>query len=129
MDTSDLTKLFQSGINMITSEITSKKSFPVYDIFYNDILLLIVFEIPGINKKDIKLDFFNDMLTIKGNKKKYNNLEVFQGEIDYGYFERTIKLPLSITSQNNVSTNVENGLLIININVKKESENKFSINL
>ena len=125
----DLSKLLETGISMFTNEFQSKSTFPSYDIFYDSETLLVVLEIPGISKEDIKLDFFNNMLTVKGRKQKIIDKNVFQGEIFYGNFERHIQLPLSVTSDQNVSIRSENGLLLISIDVAKELQNKFTINL
>ena len=125
----DLSKLLETGISMFTNEFQSKSTFPSYNIFYDSETLLVVLEIPGISKEDIKLDFFNNMLTVKGKKQKIIDKHVFQGEIFYGNFERHIQLPLSVTSDQNVSIESKNGLLLISIDVTKELRNKFTINL
>ena len=124
----DLSKLFETGMNMFTKEFQNKSTYPVYDIFYDQEILLIIIEIPGVEKENIKLDFFNNILTIKGKKNKLTDKHLYQGEIYYGTFERNIQLPISITSKQNVKIDTKNGLLIISIDVKKELENKFSIN-
>jgi HSP20 family protein len=124
----DFSKLLESGINMFTKEL-QPNSFPNYDIFYDKDSLDIVLEIPGLNKDDIKLDFFNNLLTINCEKKKKINKPIFQGEINYGTFKKDIQLPISVTSKEHVTIKMENGTLIININIKKEHENKFSIEL
>lgn len=125
----DLSKLLETGISMFTNEFQSKSTFPSYDIFYDSETLLVVLEIPGISNEDIKLDFFNNMLTVKGTKQKIIDKNVFQGEIFYGNFERHIQLPLSVTSDQNVSIESKDGLLLISIDVAKELQNKFTINL
>ena len=125
----DLSKLVETGINIFTNELKSRSTFPSYDIFYDSDTLLVVLEIPGISKENIKLDFFNNMLTVKGKKEKIIDKSVFQGEIFYGNFERQIQLPISVTSDKNVSINSDKGLLLISVDVTKEIKNKFTINL
>ncbi len=126
---SDLSKLLETGISMFTNEFQSKSTFPSYDIYYDSNTLLVILEIPGISKEDIKLDFFNNMLTVKGKKLKIIDKQVFQGEIFYGNFERHVQLPISVTSDQNVSIQLQNGLLLVTIDVAKELKNKFTINL
>ena len=126
---SDLSKLLETGISMFTNEFQSKSTFPSYDIYYDSNTLLVILEIPGIAKEDIKLDFFNNMLTVKGKKLKIIDKQVFQGEIFYGNFERHVQLPISVTSDQNVSIQLQNGLLLVTIDVAKELKNKFTINL
>ena len=66
----NLSQLLETGINMFSNEFQNRSMYPIYDIFYDKETLLIILEIPGIEKENIKLDFFNNILTVKGNKKK-----------------------------------------------------------
>ena len=125
----ELSKLLESGMNMFTQDFSNNIKYPKYDIYYDNKDLVVIFEVPGLKKENIKLDFFNNILTIKCHKKKLFNKDVFQGDIDYGLYERNIHLPISVTSQDNVKINMENGMIIINIDIKQELKNKFSINL
>ena len=125
----DLSKLLETGLNMFTNDFQdNSKTYPKYDIYYDNKDLKVIFEVPGLKKDDIKIDFFN-ILTIKCHKKKLFDKLVFQGEINYGMYERNLNLPISVTSQNNVKIDLKDGILFININVQKELKNKFSMKL
>ena len=126
---SDLSRLLETGLNMFTSDFQNKSPFPSYSIFYDKETLLIVLEVPGLTKENIKLDFFNNTLTVKGEKPQIISKPIFQGELFYGNFERNIQLPISVTSNENVSIEMKDGLLLISIDVIKEFKNKFTINL
>ena len=126
----DLSKLLETGLNMFTSDFQdNNKTYPKYDIYYDNKELNVIFEVPGFKKDDIKIDFFNNILTIKCHKKKLFDKPVFQGEINYGMYERNLNLPISVTSQNNVKIDLKDGILFININVQRELKNKFSMKL
>lgn len=98
------------------------------DMQETDEMITITVELPGFNKENIKIDFFNNQLSIKAEKIKPSSAFVLN-EIKYGLFERKITLPLCITVKDTVSTKYENGNLIIMINKTIEESNRFSINL
>jgi HSP20 family protein len=102
---------------------------PEVDIVENDKTVLIYVNIPGISSDNIDLDFFNNYVTIKGNRKQPNieNGIFRKKEIPYGKCERKIMLPLSVTNQESVKVIIQHGVLIININKETEGQNKFSV--
>jgi len=85
---------------------------------------------PGIDENDIDVDFFNNYIVIKGERKCLSLQEEIlkrKQEIYYGSFERKILIPFSVTSDQSVSIKMENGFLIININKKMELTNRFTL--
>tara|TARA_B100000902_G_C27203883_1_gene860528 strand:- start:680 stop:1117 length:438 start_codon:yes stop_codon:yes gene_type:complete len=102
---------------------------PQVDIVENDKTVLIYVNIPGISSDNIDLDFFNNYVTIKGNRKQPNieNGIFRKKEISYGKCERKIMLPISVTNQESVKVTIQHGVLIININKETEGQNKFSV--
>jgi HSP20 family protein len=89
-------------------------------------------ELPGIERKDITLDFFNNKLEITALKnRKYDHndvdIEVKNNEITYGTIKRKITLPISVTKKENVEVVFTNGLLQITINKLEEEKNRFSL--
>ena len=66
----DLSKLLETGLSMFTSDFQdNNKTYPKYDIYYDNKELSVILEVPGLKKDDIKIDFFNNILTIKCHKK------------------------------------------------------------
>ena len=84
-------------------------------------------EIPGVIEESIDIGFFNNKLTISGEKINSYIKEPLRREIPYGKFNREIVLPISVTSQENVSVCYISGILKISINKLKESSNKFKL--
>lgn len=83
-------------------------------------------EVPGVEKGNIEVDFFNNKLTISAEKiKSYDT--VSDGEISYGRFERQITLPICVTRKETVTVSHHNGILKVVINKLIEEENRFSM--
>ena len=101
--------------------------FPV-DTIEEDNFIYVYAEIPGVNKENISIDFYNNSITIDINKPPlYNRLQ--NGEIRYGKFNRTITLPICVTKKETVAVTYNNGVLKIKINKLVEEENKFSMSV
>lgn len=96
------------------------------DIVQEEKIIYIYAEIPGVNKEDIDVDFYNNKLTITVERTRvYNEPNV--SEIRYGRYERTLTLPICVTKREAVNVSYANGILKIKINKLLEEENKFSI--
>lgn len=103
---------------------------PNIDIIEEKNFIIIYVDIPGVIPSSIDIDFFNNKITISGERiKMYNTDNVLKKEINYGKFYKEIILPLSITKRESVNVNNSFGVLTININKILEGENKFKINL
>ena len=103
---------------------------PQIDMIETDSIIIIIASVPGICEDDIDVDFFNNCIVIKGERKYLSLQEEIlkrKQEIYYGSFERKILIPFSVTSDQSVSIKMENGFLIININKKMELTNRFSL--
>lgn len=103
---------------------------PQIDMIETDSNIIIISSVPGIDENDIDVDFFNNCIVIKGERKCLSLQEEIlkrKQEIYYGSFERKILIPFSVTSDQSVSIKMENGFLIININKKMELTNRFTL--
>jgi HSP20 family protein len=74
---------------------------PAVDMYETREELVIAAELPGLNQKDIHLSITGDMLTIRGERQR--NQEVtedsyYRGERWWGRFERTLPLPIPVQS-------------------------------
>ena len=92
---------------------------PTVDMKETDNLVQIVAELPGLNKKDIKIDVDDErrMLTLKGEQsfeKKDDNERYHYRERGFGSFERSFRLP-DYCNLEQVKANLNNGLLMIDI--------------
>ena len=90
---------------------------PLIDIFERGDSILIVVELPGIEKEAISVTIDRGVLTIRGFRPKRvpeNTLCVHQMEVPYGPFERSVALPACADLQR-VEAKHEEGYLTIEI--------------
>lgn len=73
--------------------------------------------VPGMDKKDFKVEVENDVLTISGEHKEEINEEgekLTRREFYFGSFKRSFTLP-ETSDKENISANYSNGILTITI--------------
>jgi len=118
--------LQQQGVNM------QQLWRPTIDIVETDAVLQIHMNLAGVNADSIDVDFFNNNVSIKG-ERHTPTLATVEGaiqrrkEIIYGKFERNIVLPISITQKDSVSITMKSGVLVIIVDKTIEDHNKFSL--
>ena len=75
---------------------------PPMDIYETEANLVIVMEIAGMRTEDMNVLFEKDHLSISGTRAEAcptPKTRLHQMEIDYGYFERTLRIPFPFISQ------------------------------
>lgn len=92
----------------------SKTSFPVATIYEAENGYTLEVELPGVKKEDVSIEMERNVLTIKGSRKR--------GETETTY-ERSFRVADQIDSDN-VTAVMEDGVLRLSLNKKKESEAK-----
>jgi len=123
----DLLGVIQDVMN--SNGVRDSRWNPHIDIIDTQNNLYVYAEIPGVSESSISVDFFNNKVSISGEKiKRYSNPAI-KHEITYGKFVRCITLPISVTNQGNVIVKYTNGVLVLSIDKKKEEQNKFSIGI
>jgi HSP20 family protein len=86
---------------------------------------LLEFDLPLVNKKDIKITFDQDSISVEAKLKETYSEEKLGKKTKFEYFKKTIILPGKIDN-NNISAKFENGRLKIII-PKKISSHKIKI--
>jgi HSP20 family protein len=88
------------------------------DVFETEEEIVVIVEVAGIDQGEIKLTLEKGFLIIRGFRREvhglYKKRQYYTMEIDYGPFERIIRLPDSILS-NEVQAQMKNGLLVITV--------------
>ena len=102
---------------------------PLMDMVDNKEFTIVYLDLPGVDKNNINVDFFNNRLLISGERKKPYTGVSHNREVIYGKFSRRITLPISVTSRLNVDVSYSEGILKIAIDKKKEEMNIFRINM
>ncbi len=89
---------------------------PLYDLFITKDKLVIVVEIPGVDKDEIALSISPRGVFLRGRRvasKLIKEGKIFYNiEILYGNFERRIPFPIDVQTKN-VKVNLANGLLTL----------------
>jgi HSP20 family protein len=113
---------------VINQKITKGTNWsPQLDVVDTKNNLYIYADIPGVTESSINVEFFNNQLTISGEKLKRYTSVASKKEIVYGKFIRKVSIPICVTSQSNVTVSYTNGVLLVQIDKKKENKNKFSV--
>ena len=110
-----------NGFEGETSDYT-----PRVDIVETENHLKLDFELPGLNKDDIKIVVKDGLLTVKGEKKfadEETKDRYIRTEIRSGSFERSFKLPKTVDSEQ-VEANYKNGILEVKLQKKEEAKPK-----
>lgn len=87
------------------------------DILQREDLMIIVCPIAGVEKADIKVAIQDDVLTIRGERKRIEGLQINSAlvqELFWGTFSRSIVLPDHI-DRKNINARVHEHMLIITI--------------
>ncbi len=123
----DLLGAIQNVMNSGNVSGTDGVLNPYIDIVDTKKTLYVYMDIPGVSENSIVVDFYNNKLSISGEKIKCYSTPTIKNEISYGKFIRCITLPISVTNKDNVNVKYNNGVLTVTINKKKEERNRFSI--
>jgi HSP20 family protein len=90
-----------------------KARSPALDVFEKGDAFVVKAELPGMKQEDIDVSVSEDILTIKGERKKESGVkdeDYYRNEIAYGGFYRSIKLPSSVDAKK-IEAVYEDGLL------------------
>ena len=122
----NVTKDFDGLLNTFwNSEDSYMTNFnPTVDIEENDDEFVFHAELPGLDKKDVKISLKDNILTLSGEKAQKNKekkLNFHRIESSYGKFQRCFKLPQNVR-QADIKADFSNGIL--NITVPKAEEAK-----
>jgi len=97
---------------------------PRIDVHENDKEYVLHSELPGIARKDIELTFRDDVLTLKGEKKRRTEDEKENyafAERSYGAFERSFRFAVPV-QDDNIKAVFKNGVLTVTVPKAPEPE-------
>jgi HSP20 family protein len=103
---------------------------PPTDIFETQDELMVVLEMPGVEKKDITVGLENDRLRIEGriDFKKYEGLGPLYTEYNVGHYARAFTLSSKI-DQEKISAQIADGVLTVTLpKVKEVQPRRVAIN-
>ncbi len=118
----------QRGLSRILDDVPfggfreTEQWAPVVDIRETDDALLVQAELPGIDKKNVKVEVKDGVLTLSGERKYEKDVKeenVHRIERSYGSFVRSFSLPTNVDTDH-VDATMKNGILEVRL-PKKES--------
>ena len=99
---------------------------PAMDVYDREDHIVIKAELPGIDKKNIKVRVEGDILSIKGETEKEQEVkkkDYYCCERAYGSFYRTLSLPVAVEKRK-VKASCKDGILTIELPKSKEARSK-----
>lgn len=91
---------------------------PPVDIRETDDAVVVHAELPGIDKKDVKLEVKDGVLTISGERRYEKDVKeenVHRIERSYGSFTRSFSLPTNIDDAEKVNAEMKDGVLTVRL--------------
>ena len=86
---------------------------PAMDVWETDDEIVYAFDLPGIPKKAVSIEFQNGVLTVSAERERSHEVEsdrLYRFERRYGSFSRTIGLPQGVV-EDQISARFDNGVL------------------
>lgn len=126
----DFFKEFEFGVPSIREKRTSKFSYPKWNIQDNEKDFTIEAAVPGLTKDDVKVEYVDGVLNIRGNKQNTTESGAYGHflvrELHKSSFSRSIVLDEESCDISNINASVDEGLLKIKIpkKVLDKSKNK-----
>lgn len=113
----EIDRLFEDFTHTWPTVGGTSELIPSMDVVETDKEIEITAELPGLQEKDVQVNFADDVLTIKGEKKaekeeKDENYRLF--ERSYGSFLRTLELPPGI-DPDAIKANISKGVLKVTV--------------
>ena len=99
---------------------------PAIDLFEEKDEIVVKAELPGMAKENIEVNLTDHTLTIKGEKKKEEEIKeenYFRAERAYGSFLRTLELPADVHADK-VKASFKNGILEVRLPKTEEAKTK-----
>jgi HSP20 family protein len=95
---------------------------PNTDIFETENALVVVMEIPGVEKKDVEINLENDSLRVEAriDYGKYEGLDPLYTEYNVGHFTRAFALSSQIDREK-IGAELDNGVLTLTLKKAKEA--------
>ncbi len=132
---SDLVGMYDRINRMFADEFISEQGkggmalsswIPLTDIIETKDAYVFKIELPGFKKEDIGLEYQNDTLTIRGERRQeeeVNKEHYHRFERSYGGFQRSFTLPKNADSKR-IDASLKDGLLVLTVPKAEEAKAK-----
>ena len=118
--------IFDDDFFHVLSNGTSSK--PAVNISENEKNYVLEFAVPGIEKKDIKIDMNEDVLTVSSetkNESEENKNGYKRKEFSYTAFSRSFYVPEDVNTEK-IEANYKDGILSVSLPKQEEVKNKIT---
>ena len=123
----EIDSFFRDFFNHPAFESNSDTDFaPRVDIKEDQDKVALMFELPGMEKDDIKVAIKDNILSVSGERRiecKDENEKYIRSEIRCGSFSRAFTLPKTVHS-NTISADYRHGILTVSLAKREESKPK-----
>lgn len=123
----EMNRLFDGLFRGVSSEPGRFGAYvPEVDISETDDNIMVSVDIPGMDEKDLSVSIRENVLTLKGEKKREvqkENTVCLISERNYGSFERSLTLPTNI-QPDKVAAKYANGVLTVTLPKAEEVKPK-----
>lgn len=119
-----MNRLFDSSLRFRDDDFGAW--LPAVDIFEDGDNIRLQAELPGLSEKDIDLQVENNVLTIRGERKRENEIKedgFVRTERVFGHFTRSFTLPSSVAAEKIVAK-YRNGVLDVTLPKKETSKTR-----
>ncbi len=123
-----MTNFFDDEFFPMLSNNNAKSTMPAVNIREDDKNYVLDFAIPGIDKKDLKIDMNEDVLTISSevkNESEENKDGYKRKEFSYSAFSRSFYIPENVDREK-IGANYKDGVLTVSLPKQEEEKNKIS---
>jgi HSP20 family protein len=99
---------------------------PSLDLFEEKDEMVVKADLPGLSKEDIEVTVAGDVVTIKGEKKKEEEIkekDYYRRERSYGSFARSVQLPCEVKADQ-IKAQFKDGVLEIRMPKTEEAKKK-----
>ena len=97
---------------------------PVMDVWETDDEIVYAFDLPGIPKESVSIEFENGVLTVSAERERSQEVSadrLYRFERRYGSFSRTIGLPQGVV-EDQISARFDNGVLEVHVKTPEEKK-------
>jgi HSP20 family protein len=99
---------------------------PALDVYEENEEIVVKGELPGLSKDNIQVDLTGNRLTIKGEKKKHEEVKsenYYRSERSFGSFARTVELPVDV-KVDAAKASFKDGILEVRLPKSEEAKKK-----
>lgn len=107
----------------VSEFVSTTRSAPAMDITEQENEYVVVAELPGVKKEEVKITVENNVLTVQAERKPYDlpqDARVLLNEMRVREFTRSLRLPVRIDVEN-IAAELQNGVLRISLPKAQEA--------